>query len=97
MNENHPAYEKWRERINHTYVFAIVAPVLAIVTLAVILYYGQIVSIDTARTLGFLAMPSVFVGWFTVWFLEIRGTKRFHAMWKEEHDGPTNLMSAHNY
>ena len=92
MNENHPVYEKWRKRINHRYLLAILVPTLGIVTLAFAFYYSQIVSIDSARSVGLLAIPSIFAGWFIVWAFEARGTRRFHKAWKEEQSGRSETV-----
>ena len=90
MNANHPVYEKWREKINRRYVLATVGPALAIVSIAFTLYHSQVLSLDSARTVGFLAIPSIFVGLIIVWFFEATGTKRFHESWKAEHNGQMN-------
>jgi len=86
MNENHPDYWKWTRRLNREYLLVIFVPALAIITLAFMLYQYQIVSLDTARGVGFLAVPAVFLGVILVWiFVEFRGTKRFREAWKQEH------------
>jgi len=86
MNENHPDYWKWTRRLNREYLLVVFVPALAIITLAFMLYQYQIVSLDTARGVGILAVPAIFLGVILVWiFVEFRGTKRFREAWKQKH------------
>jgi len=86
MNENHLDYWKWTKRLNREYLLVVIVPASAIITLAFMLYQYQIVSLDTARGVGILDVPAIFLGVILVWiFVEFKGTKRFRETWKQEH------------